>query len=62
MTSLSPIFADDGKVGGLVNISTESTSTVLMTRQLKTITDLTNRTQGNYLDNYGCVINSNDGF
>jgi len=48
--SFSPLFADDGKIGGLINISTETTSTVLMTRQLKTITDLTNRTQGNYLD------------
>ena len=56
--SLSPLFTDDGKVGGLINISPETTITVLTTRRLKTIRDLANGTQGNYFDvhYYGMLL------
>ena len=56
--SLNPIFTEDGKIAGMINISLETTITVLTTRRQKTIRDLSNGTQCNYLGIH--VINSND--
>ena len=47
--TLSPIFKEDGSVGGIFNASQETTQRVLANRRLKTLSELGNRTPGNLL-------------
>ncbi|CAG8550421.1 4726_t:CDS:10 [Paraglomus occultum] len=44
--TLSPMFTEDGQVGGIFNAVQETTQRVLMARRLKTLGDLANGTQG----------------
>ena len=49
--SLSPIFTDDGGIGGVICLLQEITQKVLMTRRLKLLKELANGTQGMYTVN-----------
>ena len=52
--SFNPIFTDDRKVGGLMSILQEVTQKVLLTRRLRTLKELANKTQGTILNNDPC--------
>jgi hypothetical protein len=45
--TFSPIFKDDGSVGGIFNASQETTQRVLSNRRVKTLSELGKRTPGN---------------
>ncbi|CAI2162840.1 17491_t:CDS:10 [Funneliformis geosporum] len=44
--TLSPIFKEDGSMGGILNASQETTQRVLANRRLKALTELGNKTPG----------------
>ena len=54
--TLSPMFTEDGNVGGIFNAVQETTQRVLMARRLKTLGDLANGTQGTDIILYNNVI------
>ncbi|CAG8447486.1 9831_t:CDS:10 [Acaulospora colombiana] len=59
--TLSPIYKEDGTVGGVFNAARETTQQVLTDRRLKALSELGNRTPATTFDNDLDVVKGDDG-